>query len=194
MRRMFVLGDNRIKWAVGVIGRALESYRHMCVIRDPIQQSFAYARLADAGLATQQSDLTVAALGPLPQVVQLMQFILPADKPRQLLRTDGSETALDHPFPQNPPGRHRLRKSFQFERSQLLAHEHVAQQACVCWRRRRRCSGPPRFASRAARFGVSPTTICSCAILTDGVTDNDQAGRNPNPHLRAVPRSGARAE
>ena len=37
MRRMLVLGDNRIKWAVVVIGRALEPYRYVCIACDPIQ-------------------------------------------------------------------------------------------------------------------------------------------------------------
>src|SRR5262245_38955734 len=131
MRRMLVLGDNRIKRGVGVIGRTLEAYRHVCIIGDPIQWSFAYARLADAGLATQQSNLTLAALGLLPQAVQPVQLILPADKPRKLLRMDGGETAFGHAFPQDPPRHHRLGKSLEFERFQTLAREHIAEQPQV---------------------------------------------------------------
>src|SRR5262249_61091604 len=87
-----------------------------------------YARLADAGLATQQSNLTLAALGLLPQAVQPVQLILPADKPRKLLRMDGGETAFGHAFPQDPPRHHRLGKSLEFERFQTLARENIAEQ------------------------------------------------------------------
>ena len=126
---MFVLGDNREKWAVGVIGRALESYGDMRIIRNPIQQCLAYPRLADAGLATQQNNLTFAALGAFPQAVQLAQLVLPSDEPRKLLRTDRSEAAFAHSFTQDPPRSHWLGKSLEVERSKLLTHEHIAQQS-----------------------------------------------------------------
>src|SRR5262249_17981315 len=74
------------------------------------------------------SNLTLAALGLLPQAVQPVQLILPADKPRKLLRMDGGETPSGHAFPQAPPRHHPLGESLDIERFQTLAHVHIAEQ------------------------------------------------------------------
>ena len=51
---------------------------------------------------------------------------------------------------------------------------------------------PPRPATccrRAARFGVSPTTVCSWAVpLTDQLADHHQAGRDPDPSRQRLAR------
>ena len=46
-------------------------------------------------------------------------------------------------------------------------------------------SGSASACSRAARFGVSPTTACSCAApCADQIADHDQAGGDADPHLQ----------
>src|SRR5262249_28663232 len=81
------------------------------------------------GLARQQSDLTLAALDPLPQAVQLMKLILPADKACKIRRMDGGEATFGHSFPQDPPRHYRLGEPLEFEWSHLFAHEHIAKQS-----------------------------------------------------------------
>src|SRR5262249_42289973 len=146
-----------------------------------------YARLADAGLATQQSNLTLAALGLLPQAVQAVQLILPADKPRKFLRMDGGETAFGHAFPQDPPRHHRLAKSLEIERFQTLAHEHIAEQPQGAGGYERRVGGRHALQTSGQIRSPSDDHLLLRPLLADGVTDDDHAGRNSNPHLQRLP-------
>src|SRR5262249_22998487 len=146
-----------------------------------------YARLADAGLATQQSNLTLAALGLLPQAVQPVQLILPADKPRKLLRMDGGETAFGHAFPQDPPRHHRLGKSLEFERFQTLAREHIAEQPQGAGGYDRRGGGCHALPASGPAPRPSDDRLLLRRLIAAGVADDDHAGCNSNPHLQRLP-------
>src|SRR6266516_3256447 len=69
---MLELADDRVKGAVGVMGRALVPNRDVRVFGNGVFQHLADTRLADAGLAAEQGDLALAVLGPLPQTEQFL--------------------------------------------------------------------------------------------------------------------------
>ena len=116
-----------------------------------------------------------------------MQLILPADKPRKRLRTDRGETALDHSFPQDPPRHYRLGKSFEFKRPQLLAHEHIAEQPQGAGSHD--CSVGDCHALQASGEvrSLSDDHLLLRQLLADGVTNDDQARCDSNPHLQQIP-------
>src|SRR5262249_17393116 len=116
MGSVLVLGDDRVKRTVGVIGRALQAYRYVGILRDPVHDSLADAGLADTRFPAQENNLTLAAFGLPPQPFEVVHFILAADEPRQPGRANRRETPSPPPLSAPPPRRHWIRKSFEFQR------------------------------------------------------------------------------
>ena len=119
--------------------------------------------------------------------MQLLQLILPTDKPRKLLRMDRGETALGHSFPQDPPRHHRLGKSLEFERSQLLAHEHIAEQPQGAGSYDRAVGGSHTLQASGQVRSLSDDHLLLHRLLADGIADDDHPGCNSNPHLQRFP-------
>ena len=57
----------------------------MRLFADSPKDEFAEVRFTDARLAAYKSDLTFAAFGSLPERQQLVQFLVAADKPCNLV-------------------------------------------------------------------------------------------------------------
>src|SRR5262249_22758777 len=111
---MLKLIDYRVKWAVGVARRALIPDSDVRFVGDAIQPIFIDTGLADAGLTAKKRDLPFAVLGPLPEIRDLLQFMLSSDKLCKLPRSPGGESAFDRSFPSDQVRRQRLRKSVKF--------------------------------------------------------------------------------
>jgi len=89
-------------------------------------------------------------------------------------------------FPQNSPRHHRLGKSLEFERSEVFAHEHIAEQP-------KRAGGDDRgvrgyHALQASGEVRSPPDddLLLCRILSDSIPGDDHARCNSNPHLQRL--------
>ena len=76
---------------------------------------------------------------------------------------EGLEPASDGTRTQNSPSRHRCGDALDLDGAEITVLEHRLP-TCrrVVWAMRI-ASGSAKSCSRAARFGVSPTTDCSCA-------------------------------
>src|SRR5215468_2301506 len=77
------LVDKRIECAVPAIGRAEIPQAKMRLLLQALLQCRSDARLADAGLAGDQHDLTVAGLGARPATQQQVDLLVAADQRAQ---------------------------------------------------------------------------------------------------------------
>ena len=117
-------------------------------------------RLADAWLAGQQHDPPLAALRLLPAAEQQLDFLVTPDE-RRLSRAQCLEAAGRRALTDDPPGVLRLGKAGERLRPEIGEFEQPADLPA-------RGSamtivfGSASPCTRAARFGVSPTTPRSC--------------------------------
>jgi hypothetical protein len=105
---MLKLTDDREKRAIEMMRRALISEGCVRLFADSPEDEFAEVRFTDARLAAYKSDLTFAAFGSLPQRQQLVQFLVAADKPCNLVRVLCFEAARCRSFPRHTAGVDRL--------------------------------------------------------------------------------------
>src|SRR4029450_13231628 len=73
----------------------------------PLTQCEDNPRLADAGFARQQHDLTLAAFGHLPAVEQESEFVFAADQRANIGASQGLEPTLGRRFTKNAERRYR---------------------------------------------------------------------------------------
>ena len=86
------------------------------------------ARLAEAGFAGDQHDLTVARLGALPAPQQQAYLLVAADQPGQCRAAQGLEPAHDDALSQHLPNAHTLGAAGRVDRAEITAVEQVADQ------------------------------------------------------------------
>ena len=156
--------DHGIERAVGVVRRAVVTERRVGLVREPLAQCAHDPRLADPRLAREQHHLALALLGALPSIRSRADLVLAADQRRELLAVHGLEAALGSTLAEHPPGRNRLGEALELaagrDRRTRTGRRPVAARRLA---RSPRCRARPDACSRAARFGVSPTTASSCA-------------------------------
>ena len=121
------------------------------------------ARLADSGFAGDQHNLAVACLGARPTPQQQVDLLVAADQGHQRRSVQSLEAACDGTRTQYLPCRHRRGDALQFDGAEIAVLEQMRRPAGVCSQRSRQYSGSANACRRAARLGVSPTTVCSCA-------------------------------
>ena len=135
------------------------SVRLVCelVAKGPHETGF-----ADTWFAGEQDDLALALLRLLPAVQQKGEFLVAPDQRRRRRSMLGIEPALGRPLADDVPRPHRFRKTLEVDRTEIAVDEGFSQQAP----RRLAITTLPGSASpcsRAAKFGVSPTTARSRA-------------------------------
>ena len=180
--------------AVLVVRRAEIAQAGVRLAREPLLERAVMPRLADARLAREQHDLTLAAPGSLPAPEQQLDLLLAPDQ-RRLRRPSaaprtGSRRRSRRTTRQACTG---SAKPFTSTAAEIRVLEETAGQPARGLRRSRPRSGSARACSRAARFGVSPTTACSCAAPdADQIADHDQPGGDADPDLQRLARGTAR--
>ena len=115
------------------------------------------------GSPDEQHHLAVAVLGPGPALEQDAQLVLAPDQRREPLAVQRLEAAFGATLAFDPPGRERLGEALEPQRAEVGQLEQAADQPPGRLADRPRCPAAASAWSRAARFGVSPTTACSCA-------------------------------
>ena len=88
--------------------------------------------------------------------------MLAADQRRELLAMHGLETALGSTLVEHAPSLNWLGEALELGRAEVDVLEQAAEQVLVP-SAMTTLPGSASACSRAARFGVSPTTACSCA-------------------------------
>jgi hypothetical protein len=87
----------------------------------------------------------------------------------------------------------RLRRPARPAPQRPRGSQTALRSAHVCLARSPLCPAPPGACSRAARFGVSPTTACSCAAPWPiRWPTHDEPVAIPTPHLQRYPRRGVK--
>ena len=92
---------------------------------EALHQCRSDARLADAGFARDQHDLTVARLGARPAAQQQVDFIIAAHQRRQHRSVQRLEPALDTAWTQHLPGRHRYVDALDLYGAEIAAFEEI---------------------------------------------------------------------
>ena len=141
-------------------------------------------RFADAGLAGEQHHLAFAALrlGPAPQ--QQFEFFFPPDERGQAARVQRLEAAFRRTRPQRRPGPRRPGDALEVLGPEVLQLEQIAEQPA-------RALGDDdhvRFGDRLQARREVRRLADDAALLrlprSDQVADDDQPGRDPDPHVQ----------
>src|SRR5690242_11289919 len=98
---------------------------------EPFAQAADKTGLADARLAGEQDDLSLALLRPLPPVQQQCQFLVAPHQRGSERAVSGVEPALGGPLAEDDPSPNRLSEAFQAHRVQIAVGEQITEQA-VC--------------------------------------------------------------
>ena len=187
----FELRDEGIERAVLVVRRAEIAQARMRLAFDVLGKRRGQPRLADARLAGDQHHPPFAALRLLPAAQQQLDFLVAPDE-RRLPRAQGLEPAYLAALAQAPARRVAARQSRQVACGPRSSRSNSSP---ICWRVLSAMTsvfGVASACSRAARFGVSPTTaVLLRRALADQIADDDQPGGDADPHaaeLRAPAR------
>jgi hypothetical protein len=184
LRRPLQLRDDRIERAGAMMRRALIAQPDVRLRRDPlIEEMRRKPRLADAGLAANQHDLALAAPGPLLALGQALEFMLAADEPGEARGAVGFEAARERRWTLHHRDFDRLAESLDRTRAEFAQLKQIAEQPA---RRGRDDDGAgfgeglhPRRKVRRLANHLEPARSALC----DEIADDDEPGRNPDPHL-----------
>ena len=186
----FHLADDRVKRAVGVLRRAEIAQPRVRFAGEAFEQRRRQPRFADAGLAGQQHDLAFAALGFGPAPQQQLEFFFPPDQRGQAGRVQRLEAAFRGTRPQRRPGPRRPGDALEVLRPEVLKLEQIAEQPA-------RALGDDdhvRFGDRLQPRREIRRLADDAALLrlprSDEVADDDQPGRDPDPHAQRRARRG----
>src|SRR6516162_5442214 len=124
---MFELADHRKKRTMEMLRRALVSDGCVRRFRDMPQKSFAEMRFANSGVAAHKGDLALAILGSIPRCQQLLQFLVTAHKPGDLVQALRPETTFDRSLARHTVRADRLRKSNELVSLRMAANESIAE-------------------------------------------------------------------
>ena len=158
---------------------------------EPGQQAFRDARLADAGLAREQHDPTLAELGLIPTAQQQLHLLLPANERRQRARAPRLEPADAGRLAAHLPRLHRLRQPLHLDGTERAAVEHPPHQPPRAGRDHDlagRCDGlqPRRQVWRLADRRVLPV----CRRLAELIADDNEPGGDADARLKGHVGSG----
>jgi hypothetical protein len=117
-----------VEGAVRMVGRAEIAKAHMRFALEPDQQTFSDARFADAGLAREHHDPTLADLGLIPTAQQQLDLLVPTNERRQRARAPRLEPADVDRFAAHLPRLHRLRQPLHLVGTERAAVEHPSHQ------------------------------------------------------------------
>ena len=181
-RRSLQLGDERMKRAVGVVGRALVTQARVRLAGDALGKSRRKAGLADPRLARDQHDLSFALPGEPLALQQEIDFLLAADEIGQTCLADRLETALGGRHALDRPRRDRLGNTLDLVQAEVAQTEQIAEQ-------------PARGGGDDDRPGLGQGLKARCKVrrvpdhgvlaqrtLAAKVADHHQAGRDANAH------------
>ena len=157
---------------------------------EPDQQAFSDARLADAGLAGEQHDPTLADLGLIPTAQQQLDLLLPANERGQRARAPRLEPADAGRLAAHLPRLHRLRQPLHLVGTERAAVEHPPHQPPRAGRNddlARRCRGlqPRRQVWRLADRNTLPR-VAGPQLLAD----DNQPGGDADARLKGHVGSG----
>ncbi len=126
--RALHVADDRMERAVGVLRRTEIAHADMRLAHKPLQQRRGQSRLADAGLAREQGDLSFARfrLGPAPK--QEFALLLAPDEGGEVARMQRLEAALLRTGPQRSEGARRPSHAFEVLRAKVPQLEQVPEQ------------------------------------------------------------------
>ena len=152
-----------------------------------VGQREADSRLADAGLAADERDLALSLFRPFPKIREQREFALAADKLREFRADFRVKPALDRLLAGDLERDDRLRKALGLLRLQPLASKASAQQPARDLRnddgvrRRQLLETRRQIGSFAGRRDLRRS-------VHHVVSDDDETGRHPNPHLQGLAR------
>ena len=184
------LRNERVERAVRMVGRAEIAKASMRLALEPGQQAFGDARLADAGLAGEQHDPTLAELGLIPTAQQQLDLLLPADERGQRACATRLEPADAGRLAAHLPRLHRLRQPLHLVGTERAAVEHPPHQPPRAGRDNdlaRRCRGlqPRRQVWRLADRNALP-----CIAGPQLLADDNQPGGDADARLKGHVGSG----
>ena len=184
------LRNERVERAVRMVGRAEIAKASMRLALEPRQQAFGDARLADAGLAGEQHDPTLAELGLIPTAQQQLDLLLPANERGQRARAPRLEPADAGRLAAHLPRLHRLRQPLHLVGTERAAVEHPPHQPPRAGRDHDlagRCRGlqPRRQVWRLADRNTLP-----CVAGPQLLADDNQPGGDADARLKGHVGSG----
>src|SRR5262245_65530463 len=181
---MFHLTDDRIKRAVGVLGRAEIAQTRMRFRSKALLKSSYEPRLADARFTGNQHHPALAALRPRPAPQQQIGLFLAPDEGSQTARMQCLEAAFDGARPHRQPSAHRRGEALKVSGAKVLELEEIAEKAA-------RTFGN----DNGVRLGDPLQTRCKVWCLANDaaflriarsnqVADHDQPSSDANPGLQ----------
>jgi hypothetical protein len=155
--------------------------QHVRLIRlQPLAHSADQARLADAGLAGQQHDLTLAIFGLLPAAEQQSELPLTPDQRCQARCLTRFETVLHPAWAKYLPGPYRLGQTLERVLTELGEVEQATDQAPRARRDHHAMRRRQRLQAGSEVGGLADHRTLLGLAGASQLADHDQAGRNPN--------------
>ena len=110
--------------------------------------------------------------------------MLPTDEPRQGSRPLGVETAADNALADDPPRQYRLSKPFELVRPDSLIDEYIAEEPAGAFGNQHGIGVGRGLQTRRQVRSDADRRLLLCGSFAEGLTDNDQSGRNAHSHLQ----------
>jgi hypothetical protein len=178
------LGDDRVKSAVGVMGRAEVSETNVRLTAKELLQGGSQARFADAGLSREKQHSPVTRFRLLPATLQQLEFLRASDERRQRgIRAERFETARDRAGAEHLPGTDRLGESLDLGEPKIAIIKKAADELA-----RARCDDhrawfgerlqPGRKIRRFAHY-----TVLARLTRPDEIADDNQTRCDADAHL-----------
>ena len=180
----FHLADDRIERAVGVLRRAEIAQPGVRFAGEAFEQRRREPRFADAGLAGEQHHLAFAALRLRPAPQQQFEFFFPPDEGGQAARVQRLEAAFRRTRPQRRPGPRRPGDALEVLRPEVLKLEQIAEQLARALGDDDHVRLGDRLQARREVRGLADDAALLRLPRSDQVADDDQPGRDPDPHVQ----------
>jgi hypothetical protein len=167
-----------------MIGRAEIAQVEIWLAVQALRQCRDHARLADAGFARDQHDLTIARLGARPAPQQQVDFLVPADQSGQRRSAQCLEPARNCARTQHLPSRHRRGDALDLDGAEIAVFEEITDQPA-------RARGDDDGAGLGQ--GLQPRREVRCfaddrlflrRALADQIADDHQPSRDPDARLQ----------
>ena len=173
--------DDRMKSAVGVIGRTLQGDPGVIIRGNPVDQGAGDAGLADARLAADDNHLAEARFRPDPEFVHQPKFLVAADDRRESPDPARLEAAFRRVFAEYGIGIDGLADAFQGMGSERLQLEDVTQQASGFARQDQLVRLRQSLQPRREVGGFADNRCLLRGAAADEVANDHHAGGHPHP-------------
>ena len=168
----------------GVLRRAEISQSPMRLGGDGFEQRRSQPRLANAGLAGEQHNLTFASFCPRPPPQQQFKFFLAADEGRQADPMQRLKTACRRAWSQCRPSAHRGYNSAEALCSQILEFKQIAEKLSCALGDNNGTRLGDSLEPRGEARGFADDAVLLRASRIGYIADNYEASCNPDARLQ----------